>query len=57
MAFEPIVQPLRFQYLTVRHRVSRPIAPARIDHDEDARRRSRESTIAEMMSVFSPPFV
>ena len=55
MAFEPIFQSLGFQNVTVKNRVSRPAAYGRFDHDEDARCRSRESMIAEMLSVFSPP--
>jgi hypothetical protein len=57
MAFEPICQSLRFRSLTVRNRVSRATASGRFIHDRDARYPSRESMIAEKMSVFSPPFV
>jgi hypothetical protein len=57
MAFEPICQSLRLRNLTVKNRASRATASGRLDNDRDARYPSRESMIAEKMSVFSPPFV
>ena len=54
MAFESIFQSLRVRNPTVKNRGSRATEPGSVDNDEDARHRSRVSTIAEIVSV-SPP--
>lgn len=54
MAFEPIVHPRKF-HLTVKNRVFRTSVSGPFDNHEEAQSPSRESMIAEIMSVFSPP--
>ena len=55
MAFEPIFQPLKFRPPTAKNRVFRTSVSGRCDNQEEARYSSRETMIAEIMSVFSPP--
>ena len=54
MAFEPIFHPLKL-HLTVKNRVFRTGVSGPFDNHEEARGSSRESMIAEIISVFSPP--
>ena len=54
MAFEPIFHLLKF-HLIVKNRVLRTNVSGPVDNHEDAQYPSRESMIAEIMSVFSPP--
>jgi hypothetical protein len=54
MAFESTLHPLKF-HLTVKNRVFRTNMSGLFDNREEARGPSRESMIAEIMSVFSPP--
>ena len=54
MAFEPIFHTLKSPP-TVKNRVFRTNVSGRCDNHEEARYPSRESMIAEIMSVFSPP--
>lgn len=55
MAFEPIFHLLKFRPPTVRNPVFRTNMSGPCDNHEEARYPSRESMIAEIMSVFSPP--
>ena len=55
MAFEPIFRPLKFRPPTVKNRVFQTIVSGRCDSHGEARYPSRESMIAEIMPVFSPP--
>lgn len=54
MAFEPIFHPPKC-HLSVTNRVFRTRVSGPFDHHEEAWDPSRESMIAEIMSVFSPP--
>ena len=54
MAFEPTFHPLKFHPI-LKNRVFRTNVSGPFDNRQEARDPSRESMIAEIMSVFSPP--
>ena len=54
MAFESTFHPLKF-HLALNNRVFRTNVSGPFDNREEARDPSRESVIAEIQSVFSPP--